>query len=57
MDKALERLRGQVMIPLVWVLRYVELTRPDVLPARVQQCLWANMYSGSVLPSDLPQRT
>lgn len=22
--------------------------RPDVLPARVQQCLWANMYSGSV---------
>ena len=22
-------------------------TRPDVLPARVQQCLWANMYSGS----------
>eukprot|EP00435_Cladocopium_sp_Y103_P026441 s1440_g6.t1 len=24
------------------------LERPDVLPARVQQCLWANMYSGSV---------
>jgi len=24
------------------------LERPDVLPARMQQCLWANMYSGSV---------
>eukprot|EP00931_Biecheleriopsis_adriatica_P029908 TRINITY_DN17683_c0_g1_i2.p1 TRINITY_DN17683_c0_g1~~TRINITY_DN17683_c0_g1_i2.p1 ORF type:complete len:342 (-),score=79.28 TRINITY_DN17683_c0_g1_i2:92-1063(-) len=24
------------------------LERPDVLPARVQQCLWANMYSGGV---------
>eukprot|EP00441_Pelagodinium_beii_P033794 CAMPEP_0197638312 /NCGR_PEP_ID=MMETSP1338-20131121/13282_1 /TAXON_ID=43686 ORGANISM="Pelagodinium beii, Strain RCC1491" /NCGR_SAMPLE_ID=MMETSP1338 /ASSEMBLY_ACC=CAM_ASM_000754 /LENGTH=295 /DNA_ID=CAMNT_0043210865 /DNA_START=53 /DNA_END=936 /DNA_ORIENTATION=- len=24
------------------------LERPDILPARVQQCLWNNMYSGSV---------
>lgn len=55
MDKALERplpsLRRHRLGVSV-VARSVEsMDRPDVLPARVQQCLWANMYSGSASSS------